>query len=1068
MLKNLRWTAATLAALVVLILGPGAGTAVAQTDTGRIEGIVSDDQGGVIPGVTVTLTSLATGVASVSVTDGSGRYVFTGVRAGRYALRVELDGFQPAETNPLVLTVNEINRTDYTLRPATLTETVQVVAQSVTLDKVTSSIATVIDEQQVKELPLNGRNFTQLATLTPGVNRGTTGSTADGSGGNVETFRYGDAGGAALSVNGVREQFNNYQLDGIDNNESLVNSVAIFPPIEGVQEFRVVTSGANAEFGRAAGAVINVITKSGTNALRGSGYWFLRDDALDATPTFQDTKLPFYRHQFGASAGGPIVSGRAFFFGEYAGLRENLPTEVGRRVTVPTARMRTGDFSELLNPAFTGVGAPIIVYDPLTRQPFPGNVIPPNRLNPVAVNYLNFYPLPDFTDRAQQNYASRRERDSRFHNATGRFDYIFDDRANMFVRYSWGNEERFDPGFIPGAQAGFGSGTAENNVWSTAFGYNRVLSGSWVTEARVGINNQEYAFLPVGYGRNLNAELGIGGPGGINNDNGISLIGGGDGRYIEYLGDFGQYIVPQRTYQLAGSATWLKGPHTLKMGASIIRRSVQTERSQFGKGFYFFPDLISTPGNPPPAGRTGYEVAEMLIGTTDFTISGYPEFPRRDMISWENSVYLQDDWQVTRRLTLNLGLRYDLFAPYFETDNRMANFDRTTRQLVVAGVGGVSRSTVNTDGNNIGPRVGFAYQLSGKTVLRSAYGLFYTIDRGGIDNQLIENPPFVASQFRGEGDGGRIRLDQPIVLPARPDPNNPQRRGFDRVISVFPDNKTSNVHQFNVSVQHELTPSTSMLAAYVGTRGRDLTTVYGGPNLDNVTFLDSIGSSDYNALQLQVRQLLRGGLTYLATYTLSKAENDAPGLFPGPQASIQGTVPGLDPGAADYDRRHQLSLALTYELPFGRDLTGAAAAIAGGWQVNSIMTFQTGTPFNVFCGNGARAAISGDWKGEGTRDQWFNTSAFSCPPDIAPGRGHERNLLYGPGVSTVDLSLFKTFAMPRDHRLEFRLEFFNLFNKDQLLVSDSTRNFGNPNFGRITQTRLNSQFQSQLAVRYLF
>jgi hypothetical protein len=1050
-----------LAAVVLLALAaPG----YAQTDTGRIEGIVTDSTGAVLPGVTVVVTNLATGVAETVISDEAGRYTVTGVRAGKYSIKVTLDGFTPVETPEVTIAVNQVARFDYTLEPGGVTEAVSVVAQSPVLERVTSSLATVIDEQQVKELPLNGRNFTQLATLTPGVTRGIPSGNASGASGNVETFRYGDSGGGALSVNGVREQFNNYMLDGVDNNESLVNSVSIFPPVEGVQEFRVITSGAAAEFGRAGGGVINVITKGGANKFSGSAYEFFRDDALDSLSNLAEErgveKSDFRRNQFGASLGGPIVKNRAFFFGEYQGLREKLPVEVGGRVTVPTARMRKGDFGELLNPAFTTIGRPIVLYNPQTGQPLPGNVIPANLITSTGQRYLNAFPLPTFTDRAQYNYATNRVRDSDFNNVTGRVDYNLSDAANMFGRLSWGDEDRFDPGRIPNYHAGFGSGSATNDVFGLAVGYNRVLSPTWVTELRFGINNQEYAFLPVGYGNNQNAELGIGGPGGINNDNGIALIGGGNGRWIEYLGDFGQYIIPQRTYQLTGSVTWLRGAHTLKGGASLIRRRVSTERSQFGKGFYFFPFGEDVPTGPT-AGRFGFEVAEMLAGTTDFTITGYPTYPLRDMINWENSLYVQDDWQISNRFTLNVGLRYDVFTPYYEADDEMANFDRTTQTLVVAGVGGVSRSTVDTDWNNVGPRVGFAYQLDDKSVLKGAYGLFYTLDRGGIDNQLIENPPFVASVFQGIN----IPLSAPIPLPPPPDPNNPVRRGFDRVVSVFPENKTNNVHQFNVSYQREVWDRTAAMVAYVGTRGQDLTTTYGGPNLDNVTFVDNIGSSDYDALQLQLRQSMSGGLSYLASYTLSKGDNDAPGpLAGGLNNAVLGTQPGLDPGAADYDRRHYFSLAATYELPWGREFEGVKRALLGGWQVNTILTFASGTPFSIFGTNGRRAAVSGDWEGPGTSDEWFNTSAFSNAPTLEAQS--DRNLVYGPGISTVDLSFFKTFRMFDTHGLEVRVEFFNLFNKDQYENPDN--NLGSSQFGQITQTRLNSQFQTQLAVRYTF
>ena len=1051
-------------AVLALAFLCGAVPVFAQTDTGRIEGIVTDSQGGAVPGATVVVTNVKTGIETVVVSDEEGRYVVTGVRAGEYSLKVSLDGFQTAETSSVVITVNQVARFDYTLQPAGVSEAVQVVAQSPILERVTSSLGTVIDEQQVEELPLNGRNFTQLATLTPGVTRGIPNGNASGASGNVETFRYGDSGGGALSVNGVREQFNNYMLDGVDNNESLVNSVQIFPPIEGVQEFRVITSGAAAEFGRAGGGVINVITKGGTNDFHGSLYEFFRDDSLDALSNLAEDrgveKSDFRRNQFGASLGGPIKQSKAFFFGEYAGFREKLPVEVGGRVTVPTARMRNGDFSELLNPAFTTIGRPIVIYNPQTGEPFPGNVIPPSFINATGQNYLNAFPLPTFTDRAQYNYATNRVRDSDFNNLTGRVDYVLSNAANMFGRISWGNEERYDPGRIPDYHAGFGSGGANNDVFGLAIGYNRVLSTNWVSEFRFGFNNQEYAFLPVGYGNNQNAELGIGGPGGINNDNGIALIGGGNGRWIEYLGDFGQYIIPQRTFQFAGSVTWLRGAHTLKSGASFIHRRVSTERSQFGKGFYFYP-FGDDPGTGPVPGRFGFEVAEMLAGTTDFTITGYPEYPLRDMLNWENSLYVQDDWQISNRLTLNLGLRYDVFTPYYEADDEMANFNRTTQLLEVAGVNGVSRSTVETDWNNFGPRVGFAYQLDQRSVLKAGYGLFYTLDRGGIDNQLIENPPFVASVFQGIN----IPLSAPIPLPPPPDPNNPVRRGFDRVISQWPENHTSNVQQFNVSYQREVWARTAFMVAYVGTRGNDLTTTYGGPNLDNVTFVDNIGNSDYDALQLQLRQSMWNGLSYLASYTLATANNDAPGpLAGGLNNAVLGTQPGLDPGAADYDRRHYFSLAATYELPWGRDFEGLKRVFMGGWQVNTILTFATGTPFSIFGTNGRRAAVSGDWEGPETTDEWFNTSAFSNAPSIEAQS--ERNLVYGPGISTVDLSFFKTFRMFETHGLEVRIEFFNLFNKDQYENPDP--NLGSSQFGEITQTRLNSNFQTQLAVRYTF
>lgn len=1065
--------AAAVAALLILCLAPAVH---AQMETGRIEGLVTDATGAALPGVTVTVTNLATGVANSVVTDGTGRYVVTPVRAGHYKISAALAGFRTAETADVQVAVGQILRNDYTLQPGGVQETVSVTAESPMIDRVSSQIATVINRQEVEQLPLNGRNFTQLATLTPGVNRGIQGGQATGESGNAETFRYGDSGGAALSVNGVREQFNNFMLDGVDNNESLVNTTSIFPPIEGIQEFRVITSGAQAEYGRAGGAVINVVTRGGSNTLHGSAYEFNRNQALDATPTFAQKKTDFSRNQFGGAAGGPIQKNRTFFFGEYAGLREKLPVEAGGRVTVPTAKMRQGDFSELLNPSFTGLNAPIIIYNPTTGVPYPGNVIPQSQLNPVGVAYLNAFPLPDFTDQYQRNFLTTRQRNSRFNNFTARVDHVFSDRNNAFVRVSGplGSEHRFDPGRIPNYQAGFGSGTADNTSWGTAIGFNHVFTQHVISDTRIGVNRQQYEFLPVGYGANQDSALGIPGPGGVTLGNGISLIGGGNGQWIEYLGDFGQYIVPQHTYQISSAVTWVNGLHTMKFGGAIIRRMVGSQRTQFGKGFYFFSDMTATPGSTPSLGRTGFEVSDMLVGTTQFTATGLPGFPEKKTYNWENSAFVQDDWAVSDRLTLNLGLRYDVFTPYVEQNDRLANYTPATQGIVLAGQGGVPRATVNTDWNNFGPRFGAAYQISPQMVARGAYGIFYTLDRGGIDNQLTENPPFVVSQFRFDGPGSSVRLSDPIPLPEAVDPSKPVLPLGSALVYIPADNRTSQMQQYNASVERELGGNASMLVAYVGTKGRNLTAVatqaqFGGEINSRLTTVTNIASSTYNALQLQLRQRMIHGLTYLASYTLGKATNNSPGPYPGPGGAFRATPSdpknlSLDFGPADYDRRHYFSFAATYEIPWMRSAQGASGALVGGWQVNTIVTLASGSPFSVYGGDGGRAKLIGTVTYPHTVKQWFDPSAFA--PSKTASEQSSRNLLRAPGISTVDASLFKTFRVAADQGIEFRIEAFNLFNHPQYGIPGIY--VGASDFSQITSIRLNTQRQIQLALRYTF
>ena len=1060
--RALRMAAALM--LGAAITEPG----LAQGVIARVEGVVTDTSGAAVPGASVTATHAATNAARTVATDGEGRFALTPLPLGDHRVQVELSGFKPQSTR-VTLTVNEAARLDFVLEVGQLDEVVEVSGVAPLIDKTTSFIGTVIERQQVEALPLNGRNFTQLTTLTPGVTRGVPGSSASGQSGEAETFRYGEVGGAAISVNGLREQFNNFLIDGIDNNETLVNSLAYFPSPEALQEFQVITTNAPAEFGRAGGAITNIVTKSGTNDFHGSAYLFNRAKGLAATPTFAAEQPEFAQNDFGATVGGPLQHDRTFFFVSYHGLRSTIPVEAGNRVTVPTALMRNGDFSELLNPAFTGLGGPVTVFDPVTGTPFPNNVIPRERLDPVAVRYLNAFPQSDATDRALRNYLTRREKESTFHDFDGRVDHRLGEGDHAFLRASHWDDRFSDPGRIPGYQAGFGSGTSRNKGFIVGAGETHAFSPHLINEVRLGLVSFRFEFLPVGFGADQDREIGIPGPGGITVANGISLIGGGDGRYLEYLGDFGQYIVRQRTWQVSDTLTWVRGSHQLKGGFTVLRRGLEFERTRFGKGFYFYSDFVATPGNRPPLGQTGYEVADLLLGRTQFTATGVPGFEPRETVSWETAFFVQDDWRATRNLTLNLGLRYDVFTPYYERDDKLANYDPASRTLVLPGQNGVPRSTVDTDRNNLGPRAGFAYVIGGRTVVRGSYGIFYSLDRGGVDNQLSENPPAVVTQFRFGGTGANVRLSDPIPLPVAVSPQDPVLPDGSGVVFVPRDTPTTLVHQFSAGVQRELDAATAVMVSYVGTRGDNLTAVvsaagFGGAIEGRLTTLRNIADSRYDSLQVSLRRQESAGLTYLASYTLGKATNNSPGQFPGNSSAFRNTPTdptnlGLDEGAADFDVRHRLTLAATYNLPFAK-----GHPLLGGWSFNTIVTLQTGTPFSVYAGD-RRADQNGDANdGPRSSDQWFDTSVFSQPQG-ARGTA-ERNSVRGPGLRTVDLSLFKAFRFANRYGLELRIEGFNVLNTPQ--YAQPNQFLGDPNFGRITGTRLNSERQVQLAARFSF
>ncbi len=487
--------AKTLVALALMLFA--AVPIFAQTANARIEGLVTDNTGAALPGATVTTTNVGTNAMRVDVTDTKGAYSVPALPVGNYRVQVEL-------------------------------KTLTVTAAAPLIEKSTSEISTLIDQKQIENLPLNGRNFTQLATLAPGVNRGIPGSNSSGggSGTDAETFRYSEFGGAALSVNGVREQFNNYMIEGVDNNESLVNSIAYLPPPEAIREFSVITTNASAEFGRAAGGIQNLVIKSGTNQFTGSAYDFYRPKSLAATPKFAKEKPDFKNNDFGVTLGGPVFRDRTFFFGSFHGLRNSIPVEAGNFVTVPTAKMRNGDFSELLDTSVSGLTQKVIIYNPMTGQPFTGNIIPANMLDPVGKAYLNVYPMPTRAG-VIRNYLTHRQKKSTYNDIDARVDQNMASSDQLFVSGSHWADKFSDPGRIPGFQAGFGAGSSENNGYTARAGETHIFSSNLVNEARFGSTNFHFAFLPVSFGTDQNKALGIPGPGRITTNNGISLIGGG-------------------------------------------------------------------------------------------------------------------------------------------------------------------------------------------------------------------------------------------------------------------------------------------------------------------------------------------------------------------------------------------------------------------------------------------------------------------------------------------------------------------------------------------------------------
>src|SRR5713226_4170697 len=1072
------------------------GTTFAQSDTARLQGTVTDAKDAAIVGATVKITNTGTARELNVTSNETGFYAASALPPGHYRVEVSQSGFKKT-VRELDLQVAQIGVADFKLDVGAVTDSITVEAGSPVIDAADSAIGEVIEGRQVTELPLNGRNFTQLATLIPGVSRGVlSGSnSATGYSNNAETFRDGQSGGASLSVNGLRPQNNNFTLDGIDNNEALVNTIVFFPSADAIDEFRVQTSVAPAEFGRAGGAVVVTSLKSGTNDIHGSAFWFNRNTSLNARDFFQNTgkKPVFNRNFFGGTAGGPVIKNRLFLFGDYEGRRQAEPGSP-EFATVPTDLMRQGDFSELLCggaatcPTSTGISTPVQILDPSTGSQFQGtgaqpNVIPSGRINQAGQNFLKAFPEPNCSQATNSNcfslfhnYVNTRKLIENWNDFDLRGDLIVNNTNSLFVRYSRAQTDQTDTTRLTTLPSGFGSGT----------NFNTPLLG------------------------------------------GIALIGGYNNE-LEYTGDYGPYLVPQTGLNFNDSLTWTKGKHIAKFGGNIIRRQLNLYRPIAGKG-YFFLSGNGNGGGGFSTGHTstGYEVSDLLAGFVDGYQHG-TNFGDIGTRTWENGFFAEDDYRVSSRLTLNLGLRYDILTWPVEVLNRQANFDLTSGALVVAGSNGSLRTGIPNDYHNFGPRLGFAYKLTGdgKTVVRGGYGLFYFLDRGGISNQLGQNPPFSGANSVSYAQGARITLSgslpcsntvagctQAQLISTQATAPLPSGNFTNltlsapaavAVIALLPTNLTPMVSQYNLQVQREIGTNQSVSLAYVGTHGARLTRNYNAnqqlfgapsgtqrfPLLGSVTTQDNSGKSDYNSLQAQYERRFTRGFQFLGSFTWSKTLDDSCGDLDNCAPQLY-TNFNLERGRSNQDVPYRLVLSSLYELPFGRgkrfgsNWSRLLDIAAGGWQINGIFQVQAGQPFSVTVdGNPSNGHTRADLIGSfsvnpGNITHYINenftgstaTGPFTVPASTggvfnAPGSSG-RNILRGPGFGNLDLAVFKNFAFTETIKAQFRAQAYNFTNTPYFQNANGDLSQGSAVFGRINSTIPSTYRQVELGLRVTF
>jgi len=1051
--------------------------------TGDIVGRVIDPSGGVLPAVTVTAQNDATRITRTTITSETGDYAFTLLPIGSYTVKIELQGFQSVNAH-VDLATGDRARVDHKMQIGAIAENLTVTGEAPLLQTDTSTVGALINEKTVQDAPIPGRNIIRMVQLIPGASEGALSSLANGTRPDERRQT------SSVSINGVNDVLNNQLVDGMDNNERTIGTVGIKPSIDAIAEVKVQTNMYTAETGRTLGGVINIITKSGSNQYHGSMFEFARNDRFDSRLFFATTTPIMRQQQYGGSLGGPIKSNKTFFFVDYEGYRQTQGVPVV--ITVPTLKMRNGDFSELST----------IIYDPTPppRTAFPGNIIPADRINPIAKTYMQMYPLPTAPGLAN-NYSFTGLRTQNNHATDIRVDHRFNEQNSIFARYSFNKTDTLTPSLCPpvtigghtidptcivgGAATGAYSGPNYTTAHNVVGSWVHVFSSTLIGEFKGNFSKPDILSLGPNYKSNLGDFLGI-----KNAYDGTPLTSGVPlmemrPTTIAAVGET-QWVPLQiynRTSQVASSITKARGSHNLKMGAALIIRHFGVLQSNTAQGMFGFDSTVTNNGT---GSGGGHAVASFLLGyPTDVRRLYNPFSPMYH--SNEPSVYFQDDWHTTSWLTLNVGLRYDVFGPLSEAENRLSNWDPATKTLLVAGKNGVSKTAgVHTDFTDVGPRAGFSASLSRKMVLRGGWGIAYYPNNKNA-GAFMKNPPFIANYgpvTSAAASNGVPNMFLSDGLP--PVEYSSALNPIGNVIGTDLDYKSDRAHQFNVMIEKEFAGNV-VTAGYIGARGdrlqqgvnfnlapagpgaidprRPYTSLY--PRMANATVLMNVASSTYNAAQFVFNRRYKDGLTLTTHYTWSHAQETrrTPWDF-----SINET--GDTP---NFDVRHHWVLTSNYELPWGKGLTGMAHGFLSNWQLNTAAFWQSGVAFTVVnaasrtnTGGTDRPNVTGDPmlpKSQRTLQRWFNTDAFSAAPQFTAGNvGYA--LMHGPEQRRLDLSIFKDLSLSGSRKLQLRVECYNVTNTANFYLPDA--NFGSSGFGSISSTGNSIPRQMQFGIKYLF
>jgi len=1022
--------------------------------TGLLTGSVEDSSGAVVPAARVSAVQQGTSLRFEAMADDAGRFTFPRLPVGSYVVECSQQGFRRFVSEVIRLEADQTRQAQIVLQVGETTESVQVTGAIGLVETVGATIRETVDERRITELPLNGRNPLQLQLLVPGVVPSVGGANL--------------AQNSTITMNGARGTSNNYLLDGGDNNDPQISVAALVPNPDALEEFSILTNNYSAEYGRNAGGVINAITKSGTNQLRGSAYEFVRNDSFDARSFFSLVKQKLRRNQFGASAGGPVYlprlySGkdRTFFFLSYEGVRERRAGTVSNLV-VPTAAERRGDFS-------ASARRPT---DPLTRAAFPGNLIPVSRFDPAAVRFQEiFIPLPNAPGNAHI-FNAPESTDS--NQIISRGDHSLSPRQRLSLRYFHDRSRQIVTAGLPILRSDVRFNTS-----------NAMASHSWTISPAL-LNTVQFSFGRTDLARgplpvldNLNYEkLGVRAP--SDTPNFATNWRGGVTGFWNMAQD--NYVtIDRKTAQFLDNASFMRGAHLMKFGGEYRNTRSDRETANLTDPQFTFDGRFAV--NP---------YGDFLLGLPARMDQG--SLRVNAVRSHAVALFFQDDWKLRQNFTLSLGVRWEPLLPFFDGRDQMSVFRPGVQSsiypnapagLVYVGDPGIPRSGIDNDMNNFGPRIGFAWSpfRRGKTSVRGGYGVFYDFPVMHQLSSFANTQPFSVqvqvNQPRSFSDpyGGA-----PSPFPYTPPRTPEQRRAFSFVRPVVvgesldPNLGGAYMQQWNFSLQQETVQGIVVTGAYVGSKGTGFSTLRNvnaaipgpgasGANIEQrrpflpgvlgaISSYEPLGFSTYHALQLTLNKRFSKGYSVLANYTWARSiDNGSVDAFGGAQDHRNWSP---EKALSDFDLRHRFVASFLWEIPGPR--SGAARWLLGGWQFNGIFTASAGRPFSVtsgtdraFTGAGThRPNLVGDPFLDTNRsreeliNRYFNPAAFALPPAGTFGNAG-RNILTGPGSYNLDSSLFRMFPVREGMKLQFRAEFFNTFNHANLslpVASVSAVNIG--------------------------